>query len=75
MKVLDVLTDTKYNQDTKKVFHDLIKLNVLFDEVDELEGNEYIMDNNIIIVTTDTIQVTNQETNETKIIYAEGAKI
>ena len=75
MKVLDVLTDTKYNQDTKKVFYDLIKLNVLFDEVDELEGNEYIMDNNIIIVTTDTIQITNQETNETKIIYTDGAKI
>ena len=29
-KITDVLTDTKYNKDTKKVFHDLIKLNVLF---------------------------------------------
>lgn len=68
MKVIDVLTRCEYNNLTKSIFHLTMKQGILFDDIDELEGNEYKVDEKtLLVITTDTIDLINQETNENKI--------
>ena len=70
MKVIDVLTRCEYNDLSKSIFHLIIKQDILFDDVDELEGNEYKWDGkNLLVVTSDTIYLVNEETNESTVIF------
>lgn len=70
MKVIDVLTKCEYNDLSKSIFNLIIKQDILFDDVDELEGNEYKVDEKtLLVVTTDTIDLINEETNENTIIF------
>lgn len=70
MKVIDVLTRCEYNDISKSIFHLIIKQDILFDDVDDLEGNEYKVDEEtLLVVTTDTIDLINEKTNKNTIIF------